>query len=240
MPNPGEMKALRCILPAVLAAAVLASPAAAATPDTVKLRGAVDELWQAKSVAKPTQTALMARASKSMAKCRTKGKGWKRIRKLKDSSQRRLYRGGARILWKELNELAQQGARLRPLRSAMGRYVNRLEAAGIVDPTLAAGVAAQRRRLVIQDTLVALGTCKTFESRLKRVRAIRRKGRAQAQFDGLAGAVYGHMARYIVKKRNAAENQFSAQLGSAYDRLIALGVNDGEANGFLYALSLAR
>ena len=48
------------------------------------------------------------------------------------------------------------------------------------------------------------------------------------------------MARYIVKKRNAAENQFSDQLGSSYDRLIALGVTDGEANGFLYALSLAR
>ncbi len=240
MPNPEVMKALRCILPALVAAAVLASPAAAATPDTVKLRGALDGLWQAKSVAKPTQTTLLARATKSMAKCRSKGKGWKRIRKLKDAPQRRLYTGGARILWKELNELAQQNARLRPLRGAMGRYVNQLETAGIADPTLAAGVAAQRRRLTVQDKLVALGSCKTFESRLKRVRAIRRKGRAQAQFDGLAGAVYGHMARYIVKKRNAAENQFSDQLGSSYDRLIALGVTDGEANGFLYALSLAR
>ena len=48
------------------------------------------------------------------------------------------------------------------------------------------------------------------------------------------------MARYIEKKRNAAERQFSRSSSPSYDRLIALGVSDGEANGFLYALSLAR
>ena len=79
-----------------------------------------------------------------------------------------------------------------------------------------------------------------FESRLKKVRAIKRKGRAQAHFDSLAGAVYSSMARYIEKKRNSAESQYSAPLESSFDRLIALGVQDGEANGFLYALSLAR
>ena len=234
------MKALRCILLAMLCAAVLASPAAAATPDTVKLRGALDELWQARGAAKPAQAALLARANKSMAKCRSKGKGWKRIRKLKDASQRRLYAGGARILWRDLHDLAQQSARLRPMRAGMGRYVNRIEAAGITDPTLAAGVAAQRRRLDVQDTMVSLGSCKVFESRLKKVRPISRKGRAQAHFDSLAGAVYSSMARYIEKKRNSSERRFSGQLESSYDRLIALGAPDGEANGFLYALSLAR
>ena len=235
------MTFVRSALLAALSAALLALPAsAAATPDTDKLRAAVDELWVAKSVAKPAQAAGLARANKAMRKCRSKGKGWKRIRKLKDPALRRLYTGGARILWNHLSELAQEGARLRPLRAAMGRYVNRLEAAGIADPTLAAGVAAQRRRLAIQDSLVPLGTCKVFESRLKKVRAIRRKGRAQAHFDSLAGAVYSSMARYIEKKRNAAEAQFFTQLESSYDRLIALGETDGEANGFLYALSIAR
>jgi len=234
------MKTLRSILLCLLAAALTAGPAAAATPDTQKLRAAVDELWVAKAGAKQAQDDGLARANKAMAKCRSKGKGWKRIRKLKDRQQRRLYTSGARILWRDLRELAQENARLQPLRGAMGRYVNRIEAAGISDPVLAAGVAAQRRRLTIQDSLPQLGSCKTFEKRLKRVRAIRRKGRAQAHFDSAAGAVYSYMARYIEKKRNSTERQYSSQLEAAYDRLIALGVSDGEANGFLYALSIAR
>jgi hypothetical protein len=241
MPNPAEMTLLRSALLAALTGALLALPATAgASPDTDKLRAAVDELWVAKAAAKPAQTAGVARATKAMKKCRSKGPGWKRVRKVRDASQRRLYANGARILWRDLSELAEEGARYRPVRAAMGSYVNRLESAGITDPVLAAGVAAQRRRLAIQDSLVALGTCKVFESRLKRVRSIRRKGRAQAHFDSLAGAVYSGMARYIEKKRNAADRQFSSQLETAFDRLIALGETDGEANGFLYALSIAR
>lgn len=232
------MKLLKTIVLAMLAALVVAAPASAGSPDTAKLRQAVDELWQAKGAAKPAQAALQARARKAMAKCRSKGKGWKRIRKVKDPAQRRLYSSGARILWNDLSELALQDALLRPLRGAMGRYVNRIEAAGIADPVLASGVAAQRRRLAIQDTLVPLGTCKTFEARLRKVRTVRRKGLAQAHFDSAAGAVYSAMARYVEKKRNSAERQFAAPLESSFDRLIALGAPEGEANGFLYALSL--
>ena len=236
------MKALFSTLVAVIATTVLALPASAATvdPDAAKLRQAVDELWRAKSAAKPAQAAAQARARKSLGKCRSKGPGWKRIRKLKDPAQRRLYTSGARILWNDLSELAVQGATLRPLRGAMGRYVNRLEASGVADPVLKAGVAAQRRRLAIQDTLVPLGTCKTFEARLRKVRAVRRKGMAQAHFDSAAGAVYSAMARYIEKKQNSAERQFAGPLGSSYDRLKALGATEGEANGFLYALSLSH
>ena len=175
-----------------------------------------------------------------MAKCKRRGKGWTRIRKLREPAQRRLLRGGARILWKDLYDLAQQRARLLPLRGAMTSYVNRIERAGISDPVLLAGVAAQRRRLGIQEGLVALGSCKVFESRLRKIRAVRRKGLEQAHFDAEAGAAYSAIARYIEKKRIAAENSYFNQLEAAYDRLIALGAKEGDANGFLYALSLAR
>jgi hypothetical protein len=236
------MKTILSALLSVLATAALAVPVSAATvdPDSAKLRQAVDELWRAKGAAKPAQAALQARARKSLAKCRSKGRGWKRIRGVKDPAQRRLYTSGARILWNALSDLALERATLTPLRGAMGRYVNRLEAAGIADPVLKAGVAAQRRRLAIQDTLVPLGTCKTFEARVRKVHAVRRKGLAQAQFDSRAGAVYAAMARYIQKKQNAAERQFAGPLESSYDRLKALGATEGEANGFLYALSLGH
>ena len=105
---------------------------------------------------------------------------------------------------------------MRPLRGAMARYVNRIERAGISDPALAAGVAAQRRRLGIQDGLVALGSCKVFESRLKKVRAIRRKGRAQAHFDSLAGAVY---SAHGPLHREEANRGREPVLNAAGDRL---------------------
>jgi hypothetical protein len=236
------MKTIVSTLLAALATAALAVPASAATvnPDSAKLRQAVDELWQAKGAAKPAQDVLQARARKSLAKCRSKGRGWKRIRGVRDPAQRRLYTGGARILWKALSDLAAERATLTPLRGAMGRYVNRLEAAGIADPVLKSGVAAQRRRLTIQDGLVPLGTCRTFEARLRKVHAVTRKGLAQAQFDTRAGAVYGAMARYIEKKRNSAERQFAGPLEASHDRLRDLGATEGEANGFLYALSLGH
>jgi hypothetical protein len=236
------VKTIFSALLAALAAAALAGPASAATvnPDSAKLRQAVDELWRAKGAAKPAQAALQARARKSMAKCRSKGRGWKRIRGVRDAAQRRLYAGGARILWNALSKLAFERSTLTPLRGAMGRYVNQLEAAGIADPVLKAGVAAQRRRLAIQDGLVPLGTCKTFEARLRKVHAVRRKGMAQAQFDSRAGAVYSAMARYIEKKRNSAERQFAGPLEASHDRLRDLGATEGESNGFLYALSLGH
>jgi hypothetical protein len=200
----------------------------------------VSELWQAKAAAKPAQATLLARAGRSMAKCRSTGKGWKRVRRLKDRAQRRLYTNGARILWRDLLALAQERARLQPLRGAMGRYVNRIEAAGITDPILVAGVAAQRRRLGVQDALVPFGTCKTFEARMRYVHAVSRRGRAQAHFDSAAGAIYAKLARYISKKRISASRRFDYELSAAYDRLVALGVKESDANGFLYALSLAR
>lgn len=101
-------------------------------------------------------------------------------------------------------------------------------------------MAAQRRRLGIQAALVPIGTCKTFEKRMRKVHAVRRKGQAQAHFDSAAGAVYASLARYIAKKRIVAVRQFENQLEAAFDRLVALGVKEGDANGFLYALSLSR
>jgi hypothetical protein len=237
------MKALSISLLALTLIAVLAVPttaAAAVNRDAEALRQAVSELWQAKHAARPAQAAQIARANKSMAKCRSKGPGWKRLRGLKDGAQRRLYAGGARILWNDLRELAEERARLQTLRGAMGRYVNRIEHAGITDPVLLAGVAAQRRRLAIQETLVPLGTCKTFEARMRKVRSVRRRGVAQAHFDAAAGAVYAGLARYVEKKRTVAERQFENQLDASNERLVALGLKEGDANGFLYALSLAR
>lgn len=85
------------------------------------LRQAVSELWQAKNAAQPAQASLLDRASKSMAKCRSKGKGWKRIRKLKDGAQRRLYASGARILWKDVLGPGGRGGRSAPPSRDPGR-----------------------------------------------------------------------------------------------------------------------
>jgi hypothetical protein len=245
VPTPEGMRTLLSALLILSLAAVLAVPASAApnalaNGEAEGMRQAVNELWQAKAAAKPAQAALLAQATRSMGKCRTKGKGWKRLRKIKDGAQRRLYASGARILWKELFALAQERARLQPLRGAMGSYVNRIESAGVKDPVLVAGVAAQRRRLGIQEVLVKDGTCKVFEARMRKVHAIKRKGQAQAHFDSAAGAIYGKLARYISKKRIVASRQYESELEAAFDRLVELGMKEGDANGFLYALSLAR
>ena len=71
------------------------------------------------------------------------------------------------------------------------------------------------------------------------MRAIGRKGRAQAHFDSMAGAVY-RTWRVHPEEAQLHRAPVLVQLEAANIRLIALGVSDGEANGFLYALSIAR
>lgn len=129
-----------------------AAPATAFADDVSSVRTANAELFRDKQSLSDGVAAAMARQRRALAPCRSKGKGWKRIRAVSNKSQRSTYLRGARMLWRELSKLAEERARYSVFRPAMERYVKRLEGEGTSDSTVQAGVAAQRRRLSAQLT----------------------------------------------------------------------------------------
>lgn len=201
------------------------------------MRTANAELFRDKQSLSDGVAAAMARQRRALAPCKSKGKGWKRIRAVSNKSQRSTYTRGARMLWRELSKLAEERARYSVFRPAMRRYVKRLEGEGTSDSTVQAGVAAQPRRLSAQDDLVGVVSCKTFEKRLRRVRRV---GGNPAEMDVAIGSIYNAMAQYVPGRRVVGARKFERPLAAAARRLEALGSEAGDVSGFLFGLSIAR
>ena len=221
---------------------VLAAPAAAqaqAKPDDVqRLENAVTALATAKRAAAGQVAENRRAAVKALAACKGSGSGWRKIRAVGVAAQRRLYARGARVLWKELGDLAAEGAAFEAYRPGFERFLSRLESP-ISDPVLAAGAEAWRQRVKLYAAYTPLGTCRSFNRLARRARQFPESFRA----DYLAGDIYNRMTRFVDSaKRKAARahwgSRYSLALDAARGQLVALGGDEGYAAYFAFGHSL--
>ncbi|HEV3378950.1 MAG TPA: hypothetical protein VG126_16885, partial [Thermoleophilaceae bacterium] len=177
-------------------------------------------------------------AARALAKCESRGPGWSRIRAVRVPAQRNLYRRGAKTLWRELNEVAAEGAALDAYRKPFERFLARFERP-LADPVLQAGVEAWRKRIAYYEASTGFGSCKTFERLLKQVRQFPENVRA----DYLAGDIYNEMVRFVADSRRKAArrhwgSRYDAALQRARSQLVTLGGDEGYATFFAFGHSL--
>ncbi|HYN51451.1 MAG TPA: hypothetical protein VES62_11045 [Thermoleophilaceae bacterium] len=218
---------------------LFAAPAAAQAPDDVqRIEKAVVALAIAKRAAAGQVAENRRAAVKALAACKSSGPGWSKIRSVGVAAQRRLYARGARTLWKELGDLATEGAAFEAYRPGFERFLSRLESP-FSDPLLAAGAEAWRQRIKLYAAYTPLGTCRIFNRLARRARQFPESFRA----DYLAGDVYNRMTRFVdTAKRKAARShwgsRYSSALEAARGQLVALGGDEGYAAFFAFGHSL--
>jgi hypothetical protein len=236
----GIVSRLRFILVAALGATLaVAPPAAAQKPeDVARVESAVTQLAAAKRAAADDVAANERANAKALLKCKTGGRGWKRIRSVKVAAQRGLYARGARQLWRDLHEVAAERAALDAYRSAFERFLGRFDRP-LTDPVLQAGIDAWRKRIALYEASTGFGTCKSFERLLAPVRQFKENVRA----DYLAGDIYNKMVRFVADSRRKAAarhwgGRYDAALDAARAQLVALGGDAGYAAYFSFGHSL--
>jgi hypothetical protein len=223
----------------MLTAVAPASAQAQKPADVTRVESAVVELAKQKRAAEGQVGAHRRAAQNALGACRTGGKGWARIRSVRDRSQRNAYARGARTLWSGLNEVAAEGAWVEVYSPYFERFLGRFDAP-LSDPVLQAGVDAQRRRLAYNRAAYSFGTCATFNAQLKKVREFKIGGDHGVAGDYYAGKIYNGFVRYVADRQRAAAR---AHWGSRDDnaleasraQLKALGGDDGYANYFAFA-----
>jgi hypothetical protein len=226
------------VLCAALFAAAPAAGAADRPQDVQRAEGAVLQLDRAKRSLVGEVSDRQAAVERSLRKCKSKGKGWKRLRRVRNPSQIRSYRRGAKILWSELHRVALDRAALDVDRSIFQRFLARFEPP-LGDPVLEAGVDAHRHRLAFYEDATSFATCKTFNRLMRSVRGFR----AGAEGDARAGDVFTKLSTYVRDREAAATrknwgSRYERALQAARERLKALGGNGGYADYFAFALAL--
>lgn len=233
------------LLATLVLALMAAAPAQAQLPaDVARIQAAVVELADAKRGAAGRVPARERSATRAMAACRTTGPGWRRIRAVRDASQRNAYRRGARLLWRDLSAVAVGGAALDTYRPFFTRFLARLERP-LADPVLQAGADALRGRIAYLDAAYSFGSCRSFETLLRRVREFSVGGEDGVAGDYRAGRIYNTFARYVDSRRRRADARHGGsthrrRLEAARERLVALGGDYGYASYFSAAYSLNR
>jgi hypothetical protein len=224
---------------ALCAALISASAAFADKPaDVQRVEGAVIELDHAKRSLNAEVADRRDALERSLSRCKSKGKGWKRIKRVRNRSQRSTYRRGARFLWSELHRVAMERAAYETYKPIFDRFLSHFEPA-LTDPVLQAGVDAHRHRLAYHDDATSFATCKTFNKLTKGVRGFR----GDATGDARAGDIYTKLSDYVAAQERAAARKdwggrYDAALQAARQRLKDLGGNGGYADYFAFALSL--
>ena len=229
-------------LPIAVAVALLAvaAPAAAQKPeDVTRVESAVVELSKLKRGSEGQVAAAGRSAQGALAACRTKGRGWARVRKVRDASQRNAYARGAKQLWNKLNEVAGEGAWVGVYAPHFERFLRRFETP-LADPVLQAGIDAQRKRFAFNQAAYSFGTCATFNKLMKKVREFKIGGSHGVSGDYYAGKIYNDFVRYVPKRQQAAArahwgSRYDSALTAARDQLKALGGDEGYANYFAFA-----
>jgi hypothetical protein len=219
----------------------VAAPVAAGADrpaDVQRTEGAVLELDRTKRSLVGEIAAGRAKAERSLATCRSGGKGWKRLRKVRSGSQRRTYGKGARLLWSELHRVALDRAAFEVERPAFERFLGHFQQP-LADPVLQAGVDAHRHRLAFYVDSTAFAGCATFEKLMKSVRGFP----GDATGDARAGDVYTKLTAYVTGRVAAATrknwgSRYERALQAARQRLKDLGGNGGYADYFAFALAL--
>lgn len=255
-------RAPRLTLPSLLTAAVAAvlafavavadargddASAGAAATDVQRIEHAVNDLARAKRAGAGAVERLADRGLERLAPCRRKGPGWKRIRRIRNASQRGMYVRAARALHADMRELvSEKQARIEVLQPAYDRFVSRLQAAGVSDSLLREAVAAQARRASsYRDVAGVKASCRVFNRIAKRIRELptrtpRQIIRADYRSGPLARRVERHISKQLkrIDRRHGIGHRDVDTLAAAGERLVALGGGSGYAAGFQYALSL--
>ena len=216
---------MRVLIAGLLALALFPATAFAQKPaDVTRIESAVTELAKLKRSSE-SQVASQRRAAEgALAGCRSKGKGWARIRAVRDRSQRNAYARGAKELWNKLRLVALEGAWVTVYGPHFERFLNRFDSP-LADPVLQAGIDAQRRRLAFNRAAYSFGTCGTFNTLMKKVREFKIGGSHGVAGDYYAGKIYNDFVRYVSNRQRAA----------ARDHMKVLGGDEGYANYFAFA-----
>jgi hypothetical protein len=231
---------MRIMIASLVALAVLPAGAQAQTPvDVTRVETAVVELAKLKRGSEPNVASEKRAAQAALAACRVKGSGWKRIRAVRDRSQRNAYARGAKALWNDLNEVAVEGAWVRVYGPHFERFLSRFDTP-LTDPVLQAGIDAQRKRLAFNRAAYSFGTCGTFNALLKKVREFKIGGSNGVAGDYYAGKIYNDFVRHAANRQRAAArdhwgSRYDAALNAAREQLKLLGGDDGYANYFAFA-----
>lgn len=229
-------------LPIAVAAALLAlaAPASAQKPeDVTRVESAVVELSKLKRGSESQVSVHRRSAQGALAACRSKGRGWARVRKVRDASQRNAYARGAKQLWTKLDDIAAEGAWVEVYAPHFERFLRRFETP-LSDPVLQAGIDAQRKRFAFNQAAYSFGTCATFNKLMKKVREFKIGGSHGVSGDYYAGKIYNDFIRYVPKRQQAAArahwgSRYDNALEAARDQLKALGGDEGYANYFAFA-----
>jgi exonuclease VII large subunit len=247
------LKRLRLLPLLALAVGIAAPSAAASTPTATAaaelrpIEQATAELGQAKRAATATVRRLGARSKTALSACARGGPGWKRIRAVRNASQRSLYTASARRLLADMRLLIEeQQSRIAAYDSAFAHFVSKIEAAPVSDPLLRDAIAAQSRRLAAYDDIVAIkADCAVFNKLAKRAREFPTRTaeqivRADYKASPIARRIERHIANQLrtIDRRNGISWHDVETLDRAADRMVSLGGNPGYATGFQYALSL--
>jgi hypothetical protein len=226
----------------VLLALVAAAPAAAQVTrpaDVLRVESAMSELGRSKEASRAQVDSRAAAAQRALRKCRTRGRGWARIRAVRDASQRNAYARGARALWANLGKVVVDGARVAVFTPHYERFLSRFDTP-VSDPVIQAGIEAQRKRLAYEKAAWSFGTCRTFNKVLKKVKEFKIGGRHGVAGDYYAGRIHNIFVGYVASRQRAAarthwKSSSQSALEAARDQLKALGGNEGLANYFVFA-----
>jgi hypothetical protein len=237
-----ELMTRRVLIALACALVALAAPAAAQAQkpaDVTRVEAAITELARLKQGAKGAVAAHQRAAAAALAPCRSRGRGWARIRQVHDPSQRNAYARGAKRLWAGLSEVAAEGAWVEVYTPYFERFLRRFETP-LADSALQAGIAAQRSRLAFDQSAYSFGSCATFNRQLKKVREFKIGGSHGVSGDYYAGKIYNDFVRYVSARQRAAArahwgSRYENALAAARDRLKALGGDEGYANYFPFA-----
>ena len=234
--------AARLLILSVLFALAAASPASAQFErpvDVQRIESAMSELGRQKNGAEAELRGRERAVTGALLACRSKSRGWRRIRGVRDRAQRDAYARGARTLWRNLNVVALEGAWVEVYGPFFERFVNRFDTP-VSDPVLQAGLDAQRQRLVYNRAAYSFGTCTAFNTQLKKVREFKIGGEHGVSGDYYAGKIYNQFVSYVATRQRAAArahwgSRYDNALAAASDQLKALGGNEGLANYFRFA-----
>jgi hypothetical protein len=216
------------------------APASAQKPaDVTRVEAAVVELANLKRGSEPQVKTRASAAQRALLACRSKGSGWKRVKAVRDASQRNAYARGAKRLWNGLNEVAVEGAWVEVYTPHFERFLRRFETP-LSDPVLQAGIEAQRKRLAFAQAAYSYGTCATFNKLLKKVKEFKIGGRHGVEGDYYAGRIHNVFAGYVAAQERAAarkhwSSRYENDLQAARDHLKALGGIAGYADFFAFA-----
>jgi hypothetical protein len=212
----------------------------------VALEQATIELGRAKRSA-TGKVARLSRSASILRPCLNGGPGWKRIRAVKNASQRSLYTAAARRLLADMRLLLDgQQPRIVVYEASFERFVASLHAAPVSDPALVEAIAAQARRLAAyRDIRGIAANCSAFNKLTRRVREFPTRSAAQivrADYRSapLARKIERHLSSQLSKvdRRHGISHRDAVTLAEAAELMVELGGEPGTATGFRYALSL--